>query len=171
MHFSTLLHIPCQCVFMWLGNKNGWHFISIYQLSSQAVTCFMQICFIAECTPTPYLLTSICFLIQLSNYKWMDTLKGKDATNFNKTVLSYCEIYNRKVRARGCRELQYSVNIQKLISDTNFVESCLPVTYFTVNQLFWNFAQSSAATLPYSVQNFKTIAQLRWMLWMNEIWV
>ena len=98
---------------MWLGNKNGWHFISIDQLSSQAVTCFMQICFTGECTSAPYLFTSICFLIQLSNYKWMDTLKGKDATNFNKTLLSYCEIYNRKVKARGCRELQYRISIQK----------------------------------------------------------
>ena len=43
------------------------------------------------------------------------------------------------------------------------------ITYFSLTQWFWNFAQSTAVTLLCSVQNFKTIETLKWMLWTNEI--
>ena len=57
----------------------------------------------------------------------------------------------------------------KHILNSNLAKSPLPITYSIVLQLFWNFAQSTAVTLLCSVQNFKMIGQLRWMLWMNEI--
>ena len=45
----------------------------------------------------------------------------------------------------------------------------LPVpTYFSVTQLFWNFAQGREVILPCCVQNFKTIGQLKRMLWTKE---
>ena len=34
---------------------------------------------------------------------------------------------------------------------------------------FWNFAQSTAVVLPYSVQNFKTMGQLKRVLWTNDV--
>ena len=52
-------------------------------------------------------------------------------------------------------------------------ESCLPVSYLSVPQSFWNFTQCMAVILPCPVQNFKMIEELighsKWMLWMNRI--
>ena len=56
----------------------------------------------------------------------------------------------------------------KHIFYSNLAKSRLPIIYFTFAQLFWNFAQSMAVTLPCSVQNFKIIDQTKWMLWTNE---
>ena len=36
---------------------------------------------------------------------------------------------------------------------------------------FWKFAQSAAASLPFSVEVFNTVSQLSNMLWANEIWL
>ena len=43
------------------------------------------------------------------------------------------------------------------------------MTYLSVIQLFRHFAQSTAVSLPCSVQHFKTIEWLKQMLWTNEI--
>ena len=48
-------------------------------------------------------------------------------------------------------------------------QSYLLIIHETVSQLFWNFVQSMAVSLPCSVQNLKTIEQLKWLLWVNEI--
>ena len=57
----------------------------------------------------------------------------------------------------------------KRILNSNLANSCLPKAYFTVIQSFWHFAQSMAAILPCSVQNFEIVGQLTQMLWVNEI--
>ena len=45
----------------------------------------------------------------------------------------------------------------------------LPITYFSVIKSFRKFSQSMAVSLPCSIQNFKTIRQLKRMSWTNEI--
>ena len=57
----------------------------------------------------------------------------------------------------------------KLILKSNLVKSHKSITYFSVVKLFWNFAESTATSLPCSVQNLETIWQLIWMLWTFEI--
>ena len=51
----------------------------------------------------------------------------------------------------------------------NLVKSRLPITYYSVTQSFWNFAQSTAVILLCSVQNLKMIGQQKRMLWTTEI--
>ena len=57
----------------------------------------------------------------------------------------------------------------KLILNPNLAKSNLSVTYFSVIQSFRNFAQSMAVILLCSVQIFKTIGQLKGMLFTNDI--
>ena len=57
----------------------------------------------------------------------------------------------------------------KLLLYTNLAKSRLSITYFSVALSFWNFARSTTVTLPCSVRNFKTIGQMKWILWTNEI--
>ena len=45
----------------------------------------------------------------------------------------------------------------------------LSIMYFAFAQSSWDFAQSTAVTLPSSIQNFKTIGWLECMLWTNAI--
>ena len=61
--------------------------------------------------------------------------------------------------------VQYRISIR----NSDLAKSCLSVTYFAYDQWFWNFAQSTAVSLPCSVQNFKTIVYLCNKLWENEI--
>ena len=56
----------------------------------------------------------------------------------------------------------------KLVLNSNLVKSPLSLTYFSVAQSFWNFAQSMAVILPCSVQNFKTNGQLKWVMKLNQ---
>ena len=51
----------------------------------------------------------------------------------------------------------------------NLVKTRLPTTYFSFTQSFWNLAQSTSVSLPCSVQNLKSIGQVKWMLWTNKI--
>ena len=59
------------------------------------------------------------------------------------------------------RRHQWVVTIKdihsKSILNANLTKSRLSITYFEVAWWFWNFAQSTAVILRYSVQNFKTI--------------
>ena len=57
----------------------------------------------------------------------------------------------------------------KRILNSNVVKSRSSVTSFAFIQSFWNSAQSTAVSLPCSVQNFKTIARLSNELWANEL--
>ena len=57
----------------------------------------------------------------------------------------------------------------KRILDPNLAKSRLPITYFADARSFWNFAQTTTEVLSWSVQNFKTIGQLKQVLWTNEI--
>ena len=57
----------------------------------------------------------------------------------------------------------------KRILKSNLVKSRLPTTYFPIDHSFWSFAQSMVVILPCSVPNFKTIGQLKRMLWANTI--
>ena len=45
----------------------------------------------------------------------------------------------------------------------------LPVTYFSTAQSFSHIAQSTQTILPWSVQNFITILQLKWILWKHNL--
>ena len=56
----------------------------------------------------------------------------------------------------------------KLILNSNHTKTRLPITSFLVAQSISNCAQSMAVIPPCSVQNFKLIGQLQWMLRMNE---
>ena len=70
------------------------------------------------------------------------------------------------VQLRGCYATK---DIHpKFVLNPNHGKSHLPVTFFEVEQSFWNFAQSMAVLLPCSVQNFKMIGQLKQMLGTNE---
>ena len=51
----------------------------------------------------------------------------------------------------------------------NPVKSRLLIIYLSVIQSLWNFVQSTAVILSCSVQNFKTIGQLKRFLWTKEI--
>ena len=57
----------------------------------------------------------------------------------------------------------------KLILNPNFAKTRSSITSVSILQSSWNFAQNTAVSLPCSVQNCKTIGQLRQMLWTNEI--
>ena len=57
----------------------------------------------------------------------------------------------------------------KIIFNSNLAKSRLSTTLISVAQYFWNFTQSTTASLPFSVQKFKMIGQLRNNLWSNEI--
>ena len=59
--------------------------------------------------------------------------------------------------------------LPKLNLNSNLVRFNLPITYFSIAQSFWNFAQNMAVTLPCSVQNFEMIGQLKLMVWTEEI--
>ena len=48
----------------------------------------------------------------------------------------------------------------------NLAKSRLPTCGFLLEEFFWNFAQSTAVILPYSVQNCRRIHPLKWA---NEI--
>ena len=85
-------------------------------------------------------------------------------------ISSHTVIKLQAALQRGHRKLwQHRLlsKTQKLTS--NLPKSHLPVSYFQVARLFLNFAQSTAVILPCSVQNFKMIRQMKWMLWMTEI--
>ena len=56
----------------------------------------------------------------------------------------------------------------KIILNSNLVKSRYSITPVYVIQSFWNFSQSTAVILLFSVQNFKTIVQLWNKLWANE---
>ena len=64
----------------------------------------------------------------------------------------------------GCCNIGIPSKINIIL--TKYRSSITPVS---ILQSAWNFAQSMAASLSFSVQNVKTIEQLRQMLWMNEI--
>ena len=49
------------------------------------------------------------------------------------------------------------------------MKSPLPLTYFSVTQLFWDFAKRTAVSLPPSVQNFKTIVQLKQVVFHTRL--
>ena len=57
----------------------------------------------------------------------------------------------------------------KLIVNPHLAKSHSFITYIVFAQTFCNFAQSTAVVLSCSVQNFKMIGQLKWVLRMNEI--
>ena len=59
--------------------------------------------------------------------------------------------YRLSIRNASCREISFSHNA------------------FLSYAIIWNFAQSVAISLPYSVQNCKTIEQIKRMLWTNKI--
>ena len=71
-------------------------------------------------------------------------------------------------RSGSCCSIGYPTEIQ-LINST-LAKSRLSITYFTVAQPFWNFAQSTAVKLSCSVQNVKTTWQRNLKLWTNENW-
>ena len=56
-----------------------------------------------------------------------------------------------------------------LILNSNLAKSRLSISYFSVVKSFWNFAHSTTVLFPCSVQNFETIWQLKYILWINEI--
>ena len=58
---------------------------------------------------------------------------------------------------------------KKLISKSNRAKSGLSISYILFPQSFSNFAQSRAVSLPYSVQNLRTIELTKSKLWTNEI--
>ena len=65
--------------------------------------------------------------------------------------------------------VQYWINIRpKLIFNPNLTKYRLSITLISVIQSFWHFAKSTTVSLPYSVQNFKTVGQIRNKLWANE---
>ena len=55
------------------------------------------------------------------------------------------------------------------IGNSNLAKSCSPIIPISVVKWFRNFAQNTTMTPPCSVQNFKTIWQLRKTLLVNEI--
>ena len=61
-----------------------------------------------------------------------------------------------------------------LVEHLKTQRSRLPITYLSVIQSFWYFAQSTAAALPHSVPNLKSIGQLKGCYrrtGFREIWV
>ena len=74
----------------------------------------------------------------------------------------------------GCHMVCFIGNIPRLlhpkfVSSAILAEPCSSITYGSLALSFWNFAQSTAVSLPCSVQNFKMFEPLKWILWMNEI--
>ena len=71
-----------------------------------------------------------------------------------------------KLRPWGLVQYRISTKIHLKLKSR---ETLLSITQTLVDQSFWDFAQSTAVSLPCSVQNFKLIEQLKRMLWTNEI--
>ena len=59
---------------------------------------------------------------------------------------------------------------QKFISRLHLMKSHSSIAIVSIAQSFWNFAQSTAVSLPCSVQNFKMIRQLSKKSLANKIW-
>ena len=57
----------------------------------------------------------------------------------------------------------------KPISNSNLAKSRLPIPSISAARSYGNFAQSTAVSLPCTVQYFQTIKQLLTSLWANEI--
>ena len=57
----------------------------------------------------------------------------------------------------------------KSILNRNFPKSYQSITTPLVDESFWNFAQSTAVILLCSVQNFRRIHQLKFLLWTYRI--
>ena len=63
----------------------------------------------------------------------------------------------------------------KRILHWKLVQFCLSVTYCSIVQSFWKFAQSTAVMLPFDVQNVKTFDDrheyYNWKMRFGEIWI
>ena len=57
----------------------------------------------------------------------------------------------------GCCNI---IHPSKLTFNSNLAKTGLSLTSISYAQLFWNFSESTAVSLPCSVQNFKTVVQL-----------
>ena len=55
------------------------------------------------------------------------------------------------------------------VRNSNLAKSRSSITYVSIVQSIWNFAQSTAVILPCSAQDIKLIGQLKHELWANEI--
>ena len=57
----------------------------------------------------------------------------------------------------------------KFFLNSNLAKPLSFITSFSIGHSFWKFAQSTAVSLPCSMQNFRTIGQPKNKLWANEI--
>ena len=70
----------------------------------------------------------------------------------------------------GPNELNWLLCTIGYLSETHLEpKSHSSITLILFAQSFWNFAQSAAVILPWSVQNFKMIGLLKRMSWTNKI--
>ena len=53
----------------------------------------------------------------------------------------------------------------KLVLNSNVTNFCVPIAYLSVATTSWNFTQGTTMILLYSVEDFKMIGWLEWMLW------
>ena len=60
------------------------------------------------------------------------------------------------------------INIDSPSENLQYCENLFPIASFSVYESLWNFAQSMAVWLLFSVKNYRMIHQLKWMLWSNR---
>ena len=60
-------------------------------------------------------------------------------------------------------------NRPKCTFNSNLAKSLLSITYCLVVKLFCNYAQGTAVILPRLKYNCKTIWQVKWLMWTNEL--
>ena len=107
-------------------------------------------------------ITTYCLDNQLSNTKLKTEACIADSVLGNHLTGGFSTVRGQRTVAKKYR---------KHILNSNLVNSYLPITCFFIAQSFWNFAQSTAMILPCSVQNFKRIGQLEWLLWINKFFL
>ena len=72
-------------------------------------------------------------------------------------------------RVYSQRHFSWRLLRPKLILNSTLTKSRSAITSMSVVESFWDFAQSTAVSLPCSVQNFKTIGRLTNKSWTNDI--
>ena len=114
------------------------------QFNMQRVNC--EEVNLTDITPMAYCKTVVSPMQMHWRYPSLALSHGLIPRQLLDTTRHSCSTHSRGL-------LQYRISLQ---------------THNSVIQSFLNFAQSMAVILPCSVQNFKVIWQLKWMLWANE---
>ena len=102
---------------------------------------------------------------------WYFSFNVANALESRILLQPHAHVPHRSPSLPPCRtsDLSNIANPSKTHLTLKFPKTGFSIATFIVDKSFWNFAQHMAVKLLCSVQNFRMICQLKWMLWLNEI--